>query len=62
MLDNPDFVGLVLPAIAAFITVVVTAIAVRKERSFVLRAGVPMVCGIALYILLVVLLQKAGVR
>lgn len=62
MLDNPVFVVLVLPAVFAAIIVALVSIKLRHERSAILRVFVPAVCGIAFYVLMVILLQEAGIK
>lgn len=60
--ENGVFVGLVLPVLPALLVFIVVAVTLRQERSVIVRAWVPWVCGVAIYILLVLLLQKAGVQ
>lgn len=62
MLENPVFVGLVLPVVPAVIVLIVMTRALRRTLGPVTLIAVTSCAAIALYILLVILLQKAGIE
>lgn len=60
-MDDPNVVVLGLPALFAIVVLLVVSWSLRKE-SFVVRMAISAICGIATYILLVILLISAGVQ